>query len=122
MIMLRKDRDIETMGRENFLQFFSSSKPRSFIHEDMFPWHSHLHTLATISPQPVCYLIFPSPSGFLFFPSPAPSFSFLISLPPFLPPFFSYFQKSLSPCFPPDTMSFSLDSPKVNLYLGPDRC
>lgn len=71
--MWRKHAGIETVGSGKFPTAFSSSKPGSpsvvnlelptlcvypfrvfcpcfFIRGDIFPWHSHLHALATISP------------------------------------------------------------------------
>lgn len=72
-----KDRDIKTIGRENFFHFFLSPNHILSFTGNMFPWHSHLHTLATISPT-VCFpaylsfsfwlpLLCLSCSSFLFF-------------------------------------------------------
>ena len=139
MIMWRKHSGIETMGRGKFPTVFSNSKPCSpsvvnlelptlsvypfrvlcpcfFIHGDIFPWHNHLHALATISPTAClpAYLSFSFCLSLLSSPFTSPYYSFLVSFPSFFPSSFPSFQKSLGPCCPSDTMSFySPYSPKL---------
>lgn len=134
MIMWRKHTGIETVGSGKFPTAFSSSKPCSpsvvnlelptlcvypfrvlcpcfFIHGDIFPWHSHLHALATISPTAClpAYLSFFCLS-LLSSPFTSPYYSFLVSFPSFFPSF----QKSLGPCCPQTLCHFSPpNSPKL---------
>ena len=88
---------------------FKSLFFHSWIH---FFWHSHFHTLATISPT-ACLPAYLS-SAFHFFPFSL--YFTLFSLVSF-PSFFPFLPKVFGSCCPPDTMSFSSQFPSVNLYF-----
>lgn len=115
MIMLRKDRDRETMGGGKCLPISSSSKAHfSFpgtcslgivicMLQSQFP-----HSLSAS----IFFLLLPPFSSFPF----PPHFLFSCSFPTLLLPFFTF--KSLDPCSLSGTMPFSSQFSQVSLHSG----